>query len=65
MGTIFTGLVLLGIVCAIIFKMRRDMKKGRCAGCSCGCERHCGCSDSNFLLSIKEGKGEKFLCGNY
>jgi len=43
MGTIFTGLVLLGIVCAIIFKMRRDMKKGRCAGCSCGCKRHFGC----------------------
>ena len=36
-GTILTGLVLLGIVTAIILKMRRDKKKNKCAGCSCGC----------------------------
>ncbi|MDR3240072.1 MAG: FeoB-associated Cys-rich membrane protein [Clostridiales bacterium] len=36
-GTIITGLVLLGIVAAAAAKIRRDKKKGGCAGCSCGC----------------------------
>ena len=37
MGTILTGLVLLGIVAVIILKIVRDKRKGKCAGCSCGC----------------------------
>jgi len=37
LGTILTALVLLGIVAAIILKIRRDRRKGKCAGCSCGC----------------------------
>ena len=37
LGTIITGLVLLAIVAAIILKIRRDRKKNKCAGCSCGC----------------------------
>jgi hypothetical protein len=37
MGTIFTALVLLGIVTAVILKIVRDRRKGKCAGCSCGC----------------------------
>ncbi|MCL2066457.1 MAG: FeoB-associated Cys-rich membrane protein [Treponema sp.] len=36
-GTILTGLVLLGIVSAIILKIRRDRKKNKCAGCSFNC----------------------------
>jgi len=39
MGTFFTGLVLLGIVCAIVFSIRKDMKKNKCAGCSCCCAK--------------------------
>jgi len=39
MGTIFTGFVLFGMVCAIILEIRRDMKKNKCAGCSCNCSR--------------------------
>jgi len=41
MGTIAVALVLLGIVTAIILKIRHDRKKsgcvGVCSGCSCGC----------------------------
>ena len=41
LGTIAVVLVLLGIVTAIILKIRRDRKKsgcaGVCSGCSCGC----------------------------
>jgi len=36
-GTILTGLVLLGIVAAVIVKIFRDKKKGGCAGCSRDC----------------------------
>ena len=36
-GTILTGLVLLGIVTAIILKIRRDIKKGKAAGCRASC----------------------------
>jgi hypothetical protein len=36
-GTILTGLVLLGVVAAVIVKIFRDKKKGKCAGCSCDC----------------------------
>jgi hypothetical protein len=42
-GTILTGLVLLGIVAAVILKIIRDKKKNasigsaKCAGCPCGC----------------------------
>jgi ferrous iron transport protein B len=39
-GTILTGLVLLGIVCAIILKIRQDMKKNKCKGCPCACSSH-------------------------
>jgi hypothetical protein len=37
MGTIITGLVLLGIVTAIIVKVVRDKRKNKCAGCPCEC----------------------------
>jgi len=36
-GTIITGLVLIGIVAAIIFSIRRSRRKNKCEGCSCGC----------------------------
>ncbi|GBU25331.1 hypothetical protein R83H12_01974 [Fibrobacteria bacterium R8-3-H12] len=47
MGTLITGLILLGIVAAVIRKIYKDKKKGGCAGCSCGCGRHgdCGADD--------------------
>ena len=41
MGTIITSLVLLGIVIAIVLKIRRDRKKS-CTGCSCRCGKPCG-----------------------
>ncbi|MDR2694641.1 MAG: FeoB-associated Cys-rich membrane protein [Chitinispirillales bacterium] len=42
-GTIFAGLILLGIVAAIIVKMCSDRKKGCCAyGCGgCGSRDSC------------------------
>jgi hypothetical protein len=36
-GTILTVVVLTGIVTAVILKIVRDRRKGKCAGCSCGC----------------------------
>lgn len=36
-STVVVGLIVAGIVAAIIIKMFRDRKKGR-TGCSCGCE---------------------------
>ncbi len=37
-GTILVGLVVLGIVAAIVTKMVRDKRKGKSVACSCGCE---------------------------
>jgi hypothetical protein len=37
MGTIVTGLVVLAIAAAIVIKLIRDKRKGKCAGCNCGC----------------------------
>ena len=42
-GTIVIGLLVAGIVAAIIVKLVRDKRKGKCAGCSCGCA---GCPDA-------------------
>ncbi|MDR0293758.1 MAG: FeoB-associated Cys-rich membrane protein [Oscillospiraceae bacterium] len=36
-GTIVIGLVLAGIVTAIILKIVRDKQKGKCAGCGYRC----------------------------
>ncbi|MDR1576344.1 MAG: FeoB-associated Cys-rich membrane protein [Treponema sp.] len=36
-GTIVTGLVILAVVAAIVIKLIRDKRKGKCPGCSCGC----------------------------
>jgi hypothetical protein len=41
MGTFIVGLILAGIVAAIIVKIVRDKRKGGCATCSCGCS---GCA---------------------
>jgi hypothetical protein len=37
MGTILTGVALLGVVAAIVIRLYRGRKKNKCAGCSCGC----------------------------
>ena len=45
LGTVFVAVVLLGVILAIILKLRRDKKNGTtCGGCS-------GCSGAN----LKEG----------
>ena len=37
-GTILISLVLIGIVAAVIMKLRRDRKQGKSScGCNCGC----------------------------
>ena len=36
-GTVIVGLIILCIVAAIVFKLVRDKKKGKCPGCDCGC----------------------------
>ena len=43
MGTIAVGLVVLGIALAIVIKLVRDKRKGKCCGCDSGggCPR-CG-----------------------
>ena len=35
-GTIATGLVLAGILAAIVAKIARDRRKGKPVGCGCG-----------------------------
>lgn len=37
LGTIVIGLLLAGIVTAIIVKLARDKRKGKCIGCDSGC----------------------------
>jgi hypothetical protein len=37
LGTILVGILLLGIVTAIVVKMIRDKKKGKNPACSYGC----------------------------
>jgi hypothetical protein len=43
MGTIFTGLILLVIITAVILKIRKDRKAnnsaGTCTRCPCGCAK--------------------------
>ena len=37
-GTIIITLALIGIVAAVLFKLRKDRKRGKSAcGCNCGC----------------------------
>ena len=36
-GTVIVGLIVLCIVAAIVVKLVRDKKKGKCPGCDCGC----------------------------
>jgi 1-aminocyclopropane-1-carboxylate deaminase/D-cysteine desulfhydrase-like pyridoxal-dependent ACC family enzyme len=36
-GTIVVGLIVAGILAAIIAKLVRDKKNGKCIGCDCGC----------------------------
>ena len=35
-GTIVIGLLVTAVVAAIIVKIARDKKKGKCVGCDCG-----------------------------
>jgi len=47
LGTILTGLVLLGIVAGIILKIHRD-RKNNPSGCCGSCSRCAGCCTVNF-----------------
>ena len=38
LGTIVVAALLAVIVAAIVIKMARDKQKGKCVGCSCGCD---------------------------
>jgi len=42
LGTIAIGLVLAGIAAAIVVRLGRDKKKGKCAGCD-GCPGRADC----------------------
>ena len=42
-GTIIIGLIIAGIVAAIVSKIVRDKRKGKCTSCDCGCG---GCSSA-------------------
>jgi hypothetical protein len=37
LGTILVGLVVFGILAAVVAKLIRDKRKGKCVGCDCGC----------------------------
>jgi hypothetical protein len=37
LGTLVIGLLVAGFVAAIVIKLVRDKKKGKCPGCDCGC----------------------------
>jgi|GEM_PF-4398477 len=37
LGTVIVGLIILGIIFAIVIKLASDKKKGKCPGCDCGC----------------------------
>lgn len=41
MGTIIVGVILFGVVAAIIGNMIKNKKAGKSLQCGCGCE-HCG-----------------------
>jgi hypothetical protein len=43
LGTIAVGLTVAGIIAAIIVKIVRDKRKGKCVGCDGGCA---GCPSS-------------------
>lgn len=50
LGTIITGIVIAGVITAVIFKMVKDRKKGKSScGCDCGC-----CSNSKLCHSGKK-----------
>ena len=36
LGTVAIGLIVAGVVAAIIVKIVRDKRRGKCAGCDCG-----------------------------
>ena len=36
-GTIAVGLIIAGIVAAVVIKIVRDKKRGKCVSCDCGC----------------------------
>lgn len=40
-GTIVVGLVVLGIACAALRSVQKDLDAGNCAGCG-GCSGKCG-----------------------
>ena len=51
-GTILTGIVLLGIIAAVIFTIRRDKKKGGCVGCNgCSCKTPEECKMNNTIVN--------------
>ncbi|MFT3985231.1 MAG: FeoB-associated Cys-rich membrane protein [Lachnospiraceae bacterium] len=41
MGTIITGIVVVGIVCLVVRSMVRDKKSGKSLQCGSDC-KHCG-----------------------
>ena len=56
-GTVMVGLIILGIVAAIVYKLVSDKKKGKCPGCDCGCA---GCPMSDGDCSTGDtSPGEK------
>jgi len=38
LGTILVGVIVAGIIAAIVVKLIRDRRKGGCIGCDCDCE---------------------------
>lgn len=44
MGTIIVGMIVCGIVAAVIYQLYRDRKKGQGCGCSGGCRGCMGCT---------------------
>ena len=36
LGTIVTGLVILAVAAAIVIKLIKDKRKGKCCSCGCG-----------------------------
>ena len=52
MGTWITGIIVFGVVAAIIVKLLKDSRKGKCAGCSCAdCSTYGkGCGNDRTVL---------------
>ncbi|WP_281680580.1 FeoB-associated Cys-rich membrane protein [Synergistes jonesii] len=51
--TIAISVLLFIAAAAIITKLSRDRREGKCSGCSCGC---CGCCGSATHNTSKEDK---------